>query len=132
MSKPVRFDFREADRVPQVLAFDAWDRAKRKSNPWAGLKFFEQTNDRRSFNVAARHWPHLLCWQWLLIWSRPAPDGPRYGFKFYPARGESVPRWTLHLLWMGYLHFQRQNYDRIAALGPAGEGAPVIYPRNDR
>ena len=124
-----RFDYREADRVPQVLAFDAWDRAKRRANPIAGLRFFQSTSSGRCVNVASRHWPHLLCWQWLLTWSPPAPDGPRFWFKFFPAYGDGVPRWTLHLLRLGYLHFQRQNYDRMAALGPAGRGAPVIHPK---
>lgn len=122
--RDVKFTAAEADRVPAVLAFIEWDKSKRRElGPFAGLSLFRRTSSKRTFNVASRHWPHLVCWQWILSWSLPA--GKRFFFRRFSGPGDC---WTLHLLWCGYLHFQRQSYDRIAALGPLGDGAPVIFP----
>ena len=123
MKRP-KFDAREADYVPQILAFEAWDREKRRSRPFAGLKFGERCSDG-SINLAARHWPHLLCWQWVLNWKLYRADERRHLLAFY----RYADSWTLHLMRCGRLNFQRQDYDRMAALGPLGEGAPVIFNR---
>jgi hypothetical protein len=111
--------------------FDAWDRAHRARNIFAGLRLFYGTSDGRIINLASRHWPHLLCWQWIVSWCRPFPGYQRQFFRLHregpgAAGGESL---TLHLFWLGYLHYSRQASDRIAALGRVRQDAPVVYPR---
>lgn len=119
-----RFTPSEADRVPQILAFEAWDRAHRRARPFAGLCFFKRSSSR-SIIIVSRHWPHLLCWQWLLDWKPYKADERRQWLAFY-----SRPNtWTLHIARLGYLYFKRQNYDRMAALGPRWADAPVIFPK---
>jgi hypothetical protein len=120
----VRLSPYEADRVPQVLAFEAWsERQKRVLGPFAGLKVFSRTSGG-SLIIVSRHWPHLLCWQWLLDWVPYRTDERRRWFALY----RQPNSWTLHLARLGYLYFKRQSYDRMAALGPRWADAPVIFP----
>jgi hypothetical protein len=115
----------EADRVPAVMAFEKWSAdQKRKLGPFAGLKMFSRTSGR-SIIIVSRHWPHLLCWQWLLDWVPYKADEKRRLFAFY----RHTNTWTMHLAGLGYLYFKRQSYDRMAALGPLGADAPEIFPR---
>jgi hypothetical protein len=112
-------------------AFDDWDRSRRARNVFAGLKLFYSTSDGRIINLASRHWPHLLCWQWIVSWCRPFPGYEQQFFKLHRegpglSGGESV---TLHLLWLGYIHYRRQASDRMAALGRGHFDAPVIFPK---
>lgn len=116
--------------------FDRWDRGMRRQfGLFAGLMFFHRTNSKRSFNLIVRHWPHLLCWQWVLAFNVAVADEGRHFFRFCGMTRPSIhggQSWTLHLFWIGYLHYQRQASDRIAAMGPIGRDAPVIYPREVR
>jgi hypothetical protein len=125
MRRPLKLTSAEADRVSAVLAFEKWSaEQKRKLGPFAGLKMFRRTSGR-SVIIISRHWPHLLCWQWLLDWAPYKADEKRRLFAFF----SDTNTWTLHLAWIGYLYFKRQSYDRMAALGPRWADAPVIFPR---
>ena len=113
MARRRKFDAYEADRVPQILAFEAWDRKQRRARPFAGLAFFRPASDASTI-IASRHWPHLLCWQWLLSWKPYRADETRRWLKLY----RDTDTWTLHVARLGFLYFKRQRYDRMAARGP--------------
>ncbi|WP_143324215.1 hypothetical protein [Caulobacter sp. X] len=108
----------------RIAAFDAWSARKKKElGPFAGLAFGKTNVGGICFG---RHWPHLLCWQWT-IWLTPYRgrtfDGPRR-IAFFGRRND----WYLKL-WFFEIHWARQAYDRMAALGPRWSDAPAIYPR---
>ena len=110
-------------------AFDAWSaRRKRELGPLAGLGF-SRTNTGGW--CVARHWPHLLCWSWALWltpYRGPKMDGPRR-FKVWGLRYQNGGGQHHISLWFFDLSFHTQDYAQIAALGPPGAGAPLIYPR---
>lgn len=113
--------------VERCKAFDAWDNQHRQSNQLAGLRLLFG-HSRGSIILACRHWPHLLCWQWMLrLEWRPTK---RVLFKFW-RQGPGLAggyMWVLSFLWLGALVYHRQASDRIAALGRRyREDAPVIY-----
>jgi hypothetical protein len=107
--------------------FEQWDRAWRKRlGFFDGLHFFRRTNSANCINIAARHWPHKLCWDWILSWTWAI--GPYY----YPPW-----RWQWSLdhginigLIIGHFRFQRQDCGHMAALGPNYADAPrVVWKR---
>lgn len=107
--------------------FDAWDRHMRRHQGWgAGLSFWKRDSGG-GLIIAARHWPHLLCWQWLLTWQ--ARGSKREFFRVWKlgpgaAGGLHV---GLRLFWLGQLVYQRQASDRIASF--SYPDAPRVYPR---
>lgn len=102
-------------------AYQAWDRSQRRAAPFAGLRLFERTSDRYRFSLASRHYPHLLCWQWLLEWQFTKPGERRFFCRYHSMFGG----WTLGLLWLGRIYYKRQNYDDMPALGPKGRGGRI-------
>jgi hypothetical protein len=52
------------DRCENTADILAWSNAHKRRNPFAGLRFFHRQGNR--LTIASRHWPHLLCWDWLL------------------------------------------------------------------
>lgn len=56
------------------------DRARRWSfwrkvrNPFAGLTFWTWDSGG-GLQLACRHWPHLMCWSWILSWRWPDGKG---------------------------------------------------------
>lgn len=109
-----------------IAEFDAWDRACRKQLGWrAGLRFFRKSNTERSWVLASRHWPHLLCWSWSL-WGgfrRSAYwDGPR-------RLGLVVSRKYrfVEIDFLGpYLRLTWQDYGHMPACGAPRTSAPKI------
>lgn len=101
-----------------------WDRSRRKTlGPFAGLAFFHRTSSPRLFNLAARHWPHRLCWDWILgleLWS------PKQGF---PKLSLIIDR-PGQMLMVGLLffsiRFQRQTSEWMVASGPERRTGPKI------
>ena len=41
-------------------------RELRKQNRWKGIKWFTKTNSSGYYNLVSRHYPHQLCWSWIL------------------------------------------------------------------
>jgi hypothetical protein len=84
--------------------FDAWDkRMKRKCGFFAGLRFFEGRIDS-GLTIAYRHWPHKLCWDWLvrIHTVRPKYDGKRR-FLFWhrqSLRGGQLWLWFWCISWV--------------------------------
>ncbi|MFN4296785.1 MAG: hypothetical protein ACK4FB_08075 [Brevundimonas sp.] len=116
--------------MARCAAFDAWDDAMRGRNVFAGLHLFRRTSCARTVNLACRHWPHLLCWQWILALDvRPHRPMLWHFHRSGPGAmgGES---WTLRFLWLFCLRYQRQASDRITQPGPLRSEAPEVYPRD--
>ena len=88
----------------------AWSKREKRRQGWrAGLRLLSRINDHR-FTIASRHWPHLLCWSWLLEWHRHRVgyDGRRrlFGFRYSRVAGQV----SCKLLWLGRVHFSWQTY----------------------
>lgn len=81
-----------------------WSFRRKLRNPFAGLVFFERVNDG-SLNIVSRHWPHLLCWSWLLNW-----DGRR-PWRWIPGCHFRTAQWARFF-------FTWQHYDYMVGLGP--------------
>jgi hypothetical protein len=131
----VKFDFEKPptwrDRASNVDDWDRWDRECRRKLGWcAGLRFWGVTNMPKTRTLLCRHWPHRLCWSWL-IWVgivRPEFDGPRR-FIFV------VNRRYRHVdirLWCVKLHAAWQDSSWMVAVGPTYKpDAPTIYWKRD-
>ena len=112
------------DIVERMHAFDRWDaEQRRKAGPLAGLRFHWNHGPHLS-----RHWPHLLCWQWMIRYEPPRYKGKPGFWRFGPgaAGGDMI---GLRLPLLGAIVYQRQASDRIAAFGTARRTAPVIFKR---
>lgn len=109
----------------RMAAFDRWSAAKKRElGFFAGLGLSKTNIGGWCFG---RHWPHLLCWSWsiyLTPYRGPTYDGPRR-LRFSLAH----KGWRLWL-WFFELSYSRQNYDRMAGLGPRWSDAPVIHARS--
>lgn len=111
--------------------FDAWDSELRRRRPLAGLSL---RFNRLGVNLS-RHWPHLLCWQWI------ARIGPSTGYRwrrwfgFYRSGPGTVGGFHIVVTLFGLsFSYQRQASDRIAQFGAHRRAAPVIHrhrPAND-
>lgn len=106
--------------------FDAWDYALRcKLGFFTGLKFFQRhsSQSRTAWTVAARHWPHKLCWDWCIHWTPWSEhyDGPHRLRVWLPRYGS-----TGFECWFGRLHLSWQDDGWMGAVGPLGVGAPKI------
>lgn len=109
---------------------------KRRLGFTAGLTLLELRKDhygdppRKSWAlmIASRHWPHLLCWQWLLQLrpQRGMPWEKRRFFHFY----RSHSQWTLRALWLLDLHWHVQHSDWMVA-EPFRSQAPQLYPLHE-
>lgn len=116
-----------------LAEFDAWDRAMRKRlGFWAGLSFLQRhgTEKRATITIAARHWPHKLCWDWCIHWSpyRRGFDGQRQvRFWLKPSIGNSIGA----ALWFGRITLSWQHYDHMPVSGPMGADAPKIIWKRD-
>lgn len=119
----------DAETMARCAAFDAWDDARRARNVLAGLHFFRRTSCRRTFNLACRHWPHLLCWQWILSVDFRPHTPALFAFHRSGPGAMGGESWTLRALWLFCLHYKRQASDRIATSGPMQQEAPAVYPR---
>lgn len=108
-----------------LTSWQAWDHQRRKElGPFAGLAFFHRTSNRRSFNLVARHWPHRLCWDWLIsmdLWA------PKQGFPLKLSLIIDRPAQvaTVDLLFVSF-RFQRQTSEWMIASGPERQTAPRI------
>lgn len=106
--------------------FDAWDdERRREAGFFAGLRLFKMTG--RRFRIACRHWPHLLCWQWILAVDFMPFRGRALEFRRSGPGAAGGLHWSLRFLWLFSLDYQRQGSDRIAALGPIRASAPKIF-----
>lgn len=125
--------------VRRLHDFHRWSEGwKRSMGFLAGLKVLEWRKDsygdppRRSWalTIAARHWPHLLCWQWFLELrpQRGMPWERRHFFSFHPTYGERG--WTLRVLWLLQLYYATQRYDWMVA-EPFKAQAPLLYPLHE-
>lgn len=112
------------DRASNVAEWEKWDRAWRDRLGWrAGLSVFRKTSGDRHWNLLSRHWPHRLCWSWIISASLPrSGEGARTGlFISRPFRRGSV-----NLLGAS-ISFVWQDSDHMANLGRYQDGAPEIY-----
>lgn len=119
----------DAETVARIHAFDAWDTNHRKAAGFfAGLGILPKVT-RSTVYLAWRHWPHLLCWQWIFTWNWSGHD--RRFFRVWKS-GPGVAgglHIVVRLFWLGYFSFQRQASDRIPNTGPRWLDAPVIFAR---
>lgn len=114
-----------------LAEFDAWDRGMRKRlGFFAGLIFFQRhgSDNRTAWTVAARHWPHKLCWDWCVHWTpwKEHYDGPRRLRAWLPSYNSTGIE-----CWFGRLSLAWQHYDHMANVGPIGMDAPKIIWKRD-
>lgn len=60
----------ELDRRSLYLfkpAIAAWSLREKLRRPFAGLRFFYRDSGG-GLILCSRHWPHLLCWSWIIRW----------------------------------------------------------------
>lgn len=123
--------------VRRLADFERWSEGwKQRLGFGAGLTVMEWRKDyygepsRKSWAlmIAARHWPHLLCWQWLLELrpQRGMPWEHRHFCSFHSYNGN----WTLRVLWLLQLHWASQSSDWMVA-EPFKTSAPLIYPLHE-
>lgn len=128
MSRHLPIPYRHADKpatVESIRIFDAWDDEQRRQRGfWAGLRLFSNLGKRHIY-IASRHWPHLLCWQWILTLDI-LPFRPRLlEFKKLGPGANGGLSWSFRFLWLFSLCYRRQASDRIPALGL--REAPRVY-----
>lgn len=109
---------------PSRIAWDRWDAdQRRRLGFWAGLSGPGRTNTTRHWNLAARHWPHRLCWSWV-VWASVASRGDRWarmGLHFtrrYRSGQITFGPLAVGLSW--------QDSDWMVGCGPLRETAPRI------
>lgn len=51
----------------------AWSRRQKLRRPWAGLHG-PRRDSGGGLTLLSRHWPHLLCWSWLIAWQPRRAD----------------------------------------------------------
>lgn len=54
-----------------------WSFRQKLKNPFAGLRGLRRYDNSRAYCIVSRHWPHLLCWSWLIQFQWP--DGGKSG-----------------------------------------------------
>lgn len=70
-----------SDFIVSEKQFIDWNETWKRKNYFAGLAFFNRTSSRLCFNIISRHWPHLLCWSWLISVDFGLPRSwMRFGF----------------------------------------------------
>lgn len=123
--------------INRLLTFQRWSDSWKARLGWlAGLtllrlRWVYPDHPIRPYwvlTIACRHWPHLLCWQWLLEFrlQRGAP----YEYRRLCAFIHRPRHWSLRLLWLFDLHWASQGYDYMAA-EPFESSAPQIYPLHE-
>lgn len=118
-----RHDWR--DEALNLADWQDWDQRRRKElGPLSGLAFFSRTSSPRTFNVLSMHWPHRLCWDWLIameIWS------PKQGLPLKLSLIVDRPDQLIlvSLLFVSF-RFKRQTSQWMAAVGPDRQKAPKI------
>lgn len=124
--------WREDVTPASLAAWDAWDRAlRRRLGLRSALAFWGRTNVPGCRNLVACHWPHRLCWSWLLsaTWVRKdrlAYAGPN-GLRLIVSR--RYRHADLHL-WRLRLHAAWQD-DQWMAAGHHRETVPrLIWARH--
>lgn len=105
------------DAEPLSLArWDAWERAQRQKLGWrAGLHI----SPRR----ISRHWPHLLCWSWMLTIERRTSFGWRRWVPVIVTPGYVAIGcwWSVALRW--------QSYGYMGALGQYADHPEIEWVR---
>lgn len=123
--------------VKRLHDFNQWSNGwKRRMGFLAGLKVMslhwthpDPPHKRYwTLTVASRHWPHLLCWQWLLHFrlQRGMPFEHR---RFWQLSGYGRS-WSFRWLWLFDLHWASQGYDAMVA-EPFKSQAPLVYPLHE-
>jgi hypothetical protein len=107
---------REAEPA-SLAAWDAWCRAQRRALGWrAGLRV---TPWRIS-----RHWPHLLCWSWMLTVERRTSFGWRAWVPLIVTPG------YVAIGWVWSLAFRWQPYGYMGALGRYAAHPEIAWKRD--
>lgn len=121
--------WRKDGHPDDVAAFDLWDRAQRRSRGWrAGLTFLRRTSDRRSIQIAARHWPHLLCWSWAL----DIAHGRHFGWRAWvPGFSWSRRHASLRLGFNTEIYLAWQNYGWMPAVTLKGLAPKIRWNRGN-
>lgn len=118
-------NWRERATAKSLAAFDAWDRAQRKRLGWrAGLRAWSKTNVARRRNLLSRHWPHKLCWDWLVCASIVLPvNAETNGLKLILSRRYRHVDVVLGPL---HIHAAWQDSGYMAGVGPYRTEAPKL------
>lgn len=123
LAKPEQW--RDRATPASLRAFEAWDRGwKRRLGPTAGLAFWTRTNTPGCWNLVSRHWPHKLCWDWLVSLSvRQRRNDTPLGLLFSLHRRYRYA--SLTLLWVN-LYLTWQNDDWMVHRAFLGDHGPEI------
>lgn len=112
-------------RASNLAEWEAWDRSWRKRLGWrAGLNFWSKTNQDGARVLISRHWPHRLCWSWMVWVSRNRPGYEKNRIGLVVVRPYRV--FNL-MLWKWRVSFHWQDSDYMVGLGHYKNGAPKIY-----
>lgn len=103
-------------------ALGRWSFLRKLRNPFAGLAFFTRCSDG-GLNIVSRHWPHHLCWSWLIDFRWQPPSKWRIG-------GYTNSGGSFHCV--GPFALRRQNYDYMTALGRHADDAISFIERELR
>jgi hypothetical protein len=105
--------------TPDSLArWDAWERSqRRKLGFFAGLHI--------GLDGIARHWPHLLCWSWMLNVERRTAFGWRAWVPFVVMPG------YVALGWVWAVTLRWQDYGYMGALGEYADHPEVEWKRRE-
>lgn len=125
MSSTQSSDWRD-DAVPSTAdAYHKWDKQQRRNfGLLRTIKWFGPTNQPgKRWAIASLHWPHRLCWSWIVDWSVVHPECR--GIKICCAyRQFALVLWCRQLS----VHWQDSGY---MVYGPHAEGAPKIMWRHE-
>jgi hypothetical protein len=98
-----------------------WSLRKKLRHPFAGLRWFTRDSGG-GLNIVSRHWPHMLCWSWLLSWHWPdrrKGEGSRWRPFVYRHNGGG---WAS----AGPFRLHWQNYDWMISRNHAEDAAAFI------
>ena len=93
-----------------------WSFLRKLRNPFAGLRG-PRRNSGGDLILLSRHWPHLLCWSWTVLWMREG--GRRVGGYRNPHGGG--------VAWFGPLRLSWQAYDWMVSSRPDVEADAIAY-----
>lgn len=114
-------DMRDKAREREATRdYKAWSLAWKRRLGWrAGLSFWRR-DSAGGLTIASRHWPHLLCWSWLVSWQRVP-----LGFRLGPWRFSR----TMFGLAFGrrQIVLHRQRYDYMPAVNLSREAPPINW-----
>lgn len=74
-----------------------------------GLRFFQRTSGRGSWNIASYHSPHSLTWRWLVGFSLFRGGEARARPLWWSYRDNNGLQWGFRVPWLGIVRWSQQR-----------------------